>query len=89
MMTEAYASLANTIKYYTYGSHVPFNFNFITNVNKDSDAATFKETIDEWMKAMPADGVANWVVREHSNHMLICFCLMTKSSKTDNRVIRP
>jgi len=67
MMTEAYASLTNTIKYYSYGSHIPFNFNFIMNVNKDSDAAAFKKTIDEWIKAMPANGVANWVVREHSS----------------------
>ncbi|KAH0952270.1 hypothetical protein HN011_004404 [Eciton burchellii] len=68
MMTEAYASLANTIKYYSYGSHIPFNFNFITNVNKDSDAATFKKTIDEWIKAMPANGVANWVMGNHDRN---------------------
>ncbi|KAG5309439.1 MAL1 Maltase, partial [Acromyrmex insinuator] len=31
--TETYTSLENTIKYYNYGSHIPFNFNFIINVD--------------------------------------------------------
>lgn len=63
-MTEAYTSLENTMKYYNYGSHVPFNFNFITNVNTNSSAMEFKNIIEEWMKAKPKDGVANWVVRK-------------------------
>jgi len=65
MMTEAYTSLENTTKYYNYGSHIPFNFNFIMNVTAVSNATTFKRTIEEWMKMMPEDGVANWVVRKH------------------------
>ncbi|XP_032685970.1 maltase 1-like [Odontomachus brunneus] len=68
MMTEAYTSLENTIKYYNYGSHIPFNFNFIMNVNANSNAAEFKNIIDEWMKAKPKDGVANWVMGNHDRN---------------------
>lgn len=68
MMTEAYTSLENTIKYYNYGSHIPFNFNFIMNVTAASNATTFKKTIEQWIKAMPKDSVANWVVRKFSTY---------------------
>ncbi|RLU15109.1 hypothetical protein DMN91_012996 [Ooceraea biroi] len=68
MMTEAYTSLENTIKYYNYGSHIPFNFNFIMDVDKDSNATAFKKIIDEWINAMPADGVANWVMGNHDRN---------------------
>lgn len=67
MMTEAYTSLENTIRYYHYGSHIPFNFNFIMNVNASSSATEFKNIMDEWMKAKPEKGVANWVVRKYSH----------------------
>lgn len=62
MMTEAYATLNNTVKYYDYGSHIPFNFFFITNVDKTSTVSEFKAVIDDWTKAMPEGSVANWVV---------------------------
>nr|XP_012224668.1 PREDICTED: maltase 1-like [Linepithema humile] len=65
MMTEAYATLDNTIKYYNYGSHIPFNFDFIMNVNKTSTASEFKAVIDNWTKAMPEGSVANWVMGNH------------------------
>lgn len=66
MMTEAYTSLENTTKYYNYGSHVPFNFNFIMNINANSNAHDFQLTISEWMQKMPnvPYSVANWVVRK-------------------------
>lgn len=64
MMTEAYTSLEDTTKYYNYGSHIPFNFNFIVNVTATSNVSVFKSIIEEWIKAMPKDSVANWVVRK-------------------------
>ncbi|XP_024888298.1 alpha-glucosidase-like [Temnothorax curvispinosus] len=67
-MTEAYTSLENTIKYYNYDSHIPFNFNFIMNVTAASNATTFKRIIEEWMKAMPKDSVANWVMGNHDRN---------------------
>lgn len=69
MMTEAYATLKNTIKYYNYGSHIPFNFYFITNATNASNAAAFKNIIESWMKAIPEGGVANWVVRKRYSHL--------------------
>ncbi|KAL6256798.1 hypothetical protein P5V15_011737 [Pogonomyrmex californicus] len=68
MMTEAYTSLENTIKYYEFGSHIPFNFNFIMNVTASSNATHFKRIIDEWMNAMPKDCVANWVMGNHDRN---------------------
>ncbi|XP_014607645.1 PREDICTED: maltase 1-like [Polistes canadensis] len=65
IMTEAYTSLENTIKFYKYGSDVPFNFKFITDVNNKSSATDFKKTIDSWFKAMPNGSVANWVMGNH------------------------
>lgn len=67
MMTEAYTTLENTIKYYNYGSHIPSNFNFIANATNTSDATTFKNIIEDWMKAIPKGGVANWVMGNHDN----------------------
>ncbi|XP_023315955.1 maltase 1-like [Trichogramma pretiosum] len=66
IMTEAYTSLVNTTKFYDYGSHVPFNFNFIMSVNNKSTAAEFKSVIDDWMSHTPKPhGVANWVMGNH------------------------
>lgn len=61
-MTEAYTSLSNTTKYYMYGSHIPFNFKFITDVNSTSTVQQFESTIQSWMSSMPQGQVANWVV---------------------------
>lgn len=62
ILTEAYASFNNTIKYYDYGSHVPFNFKFITDVNANSNTTDFANIANNWLKYKPDDGVANWVV---------------------------
>lgn len=63
IMIEAYANMTMTIKYYTYGAHFPFNFGLITDTDRDSTAADFKNVIDRWMTNMPfVNGTANWVV---------------------------
>lgn len=62
IMTEAYTSLENTTRYYKFGSHVPFNFKFITDVNNVSKAADFKRIIDDWMSQTPNGESPNWVV---------------------------
>lgn len=61
-MTEAYTSLENTTRYYKFGSHVPFNFLFITDINNISKAADFKRIIDDWMSQTPNCDSPNWVV---------------------------
>lgn len=66
MMTEAYTSLYNTTKFYRFGTQIPFNFKFITDIGTDSKPADYKRAIDEWMASMKSlnnsDYVANWVV---------------------------
>lgn len=69
IMTEAYSSLANTLKYYNYGSHIPFNFKYITDANIKSNAETFKKIADTWINGMPSDkGVPNWVMGNHDRN---------------------
>ncbi|XP_071878987.1 alpha glucosidase 2 [Bombus fervidus] len=65
LLTEAYASLSNMIKYYNYGSQIPFNFRFITDADANSNATQLKNVIDSWIKSMPEGGVANWVMGNH------------------------
>lgn len=66
IMTEAYTALDNIIKFYgdgvRSGSHVPFNFELISNVNSTSTAADYKYRIDIWMSKMPKGRQPNWVV---------------------------
>ncbi|KAK1128205.1 hypothetical protein K0M31_002675 [Melipona bicolor] len=65
ILTEAYTSLNSTIKFYDYGSHVPFNFKFITDVNAKSNTTDFANIANNWMKYMPNDGIPNWVMGNH------------------------
>ncbi|XP_034475194.1 maltase 2-like isoform X1 [Drosophila innubila] len=72
MMTEAYAGLRELADYYedangVRGSHLPFNFNFISNVNGDSDARDFVYNVEKWLIYMPRGHAANWVMGNHDN----------------------
>ncbi|XP_034948194.1 maltase 1-like [Chelonus insularis] len=68
IMSEAYTSLPNIMKYYKYGSNVPFNFMFVTGLNNRSRAIDFKRSIDGWLNSIPkGDYIANWVVDNHDN----------------------
>jgi alpha-glucosidase len=66
MMTEAFVPLDDMIKYYgdgeREGANIPFNFEMITNVNKESTAANYKLRIDNWLFRVPPGKQANWVV---------------------------
>ncbi|XP_033353069.1 alpha-glucosidase-like [Bombus vosnesenskii] len=68
ILTEAYTTHERTMKYYTAGSNVPFNFMFITSLNNKSTAMDYKNLIDEWVKSVPSGNVPNWVVGNHDNH---------------------
>lgn len=69
MMTEAYANMTFTMRYYQSddgtrkGSHIPFNFLMISDLNEKSSAKDFVHTINKWMSYMPAGETANWVVK--------------------------
>lgn len=65
MLAEAYASINYTMMYYsgeTRRTHMPFNFNFITYLNKTSSAADIRDSIYLWLDNMPRGQWANWVV---------------------------
>lgn len=69
MLAEAYASVNYTMMYYSQEApraHMPFNFNFITNLNKTSSAIDVKNTINMWLDNMPRGQWANWVVSTYS-----------------------
>lgn len=70
MLTEAYVDIELMMKFYDngagrLGSHIPMNFYMITNLNMESSAADFKNTIDLWMTHMPKGRTANWVLGNH------------------------
>ncbi|KAG5671321.1 hypothetical protein PVAND_001525 [Polypedilum vanderplanki] len=72
MMTESYSSVEKAQRFYgngtRKGSYVPFNFEIIKNMNKESTAKDYKRTIDSWLDPMPAGVLANWVVGNHDQH---------------------
>jgi alpha-glucosidase len=70
MMTEAYANITYTMKYYQSDAgepiaHFPFNFIMIENLNEWSNANDFKNTIDTWMENIPEGKTSNWVLGNH------------------------
>ncbi|KAH8299670.1 hypothetical protein KR044_004349 [Drosophila immigrans] len=71
LMTEAYTSFENIMKFYgdgvRNGSQIPFNFDFLSNINNASTASEYVEHIEKWMNAMPAGVYANWVLGNHDN----------------------
>lgn len=91
MMTEAYANLTFTMKYYgdahggRKGSHIPFNFKLIMDLKYSSTAPDFVHAINEWMTFMPFGETANWVVSmlefwfnaNDSNKSLLSSAIMT------------
>ncbi|GAB0089228.1 Maltase A2 [Sergentomyia squamirostris] len=69
ILTEAYANISFTMKYYgnrTHpGSHIPFNFLLITDLTANSTAPDLLHTITKWMIYKPLDTAANWVLGNH------------------------
>lgn len=74
LMTEAYTTLENTMLYYgnadqtRHGAHFSFNFILITDLNVDSSAQGFVNAVQKWMKVMPSQYTANWVLGNHDQH---------------------
>lgn len=71
LMTEAYAEYDLQIKWYgnetTPGSHMPFNFALISNLNRDSSASDFNDAVQAWYSRLPVGfgAEANWVLGNH------------------------
>lgn len=43
----------------------PFNFQLVSDLDKDKDARDFVNAIQKWMTYMPLGHVANWVSGNH------------------------
>ncbi|KAL7047365.1 hypothetical protein ACKWTF_002883 [Chironomus riparius] len=69
MMTEAYADIDKQIKWYGTeeqpGSHMPFNFALISNLDRYSTAQDFQDAVHAWYSRLPSFGEANWVLGNH------------------------
>lgn len=76
MMTEAYADIDLQIKWYgtkeVPGSHMPFNFALISDLNKDSKAGDFNDAVQSWYSRLPSDigAEANWVLGNHDRNRI-------------------
>ncbi|XP_030383385.1 maltase 1 isoform X2 [Scaptodrosophila lebanonensis] len=72
MMTEGYADVNTVMNYYedengTQGVQFPFNFDFISSLNNNSDARDFVYIIERWLIYMPHGHAPNWVMGNHDN----------------------
>ncbi|KAF5286037.1 hypothetical protein FQR65_LT12972 [Abscondita terminalis] len=71
MMTEAYANITDTMKYYgdgdIEGAHFTFNFQFITYLSNKSSAHDIVFEVNQWLHYMPSKYVPNWVLGNHDN----------------------
>ena len=67
MATEAFdPTHVHSMKYYDYGSDVPFNFDLIF-VNEDTDGYDIHSIVDGWLCDLPEGKWPNWVVRGLAN----------------------
>lgn len=71
MMSEAYANTSKTMEYYQSldgtrnGSHMPFNFVLLNELNENSSADDFLRVITDRLEAIPPGKVTNWVLGNH------------------------
>lgn len=71
IFVEVFATLEDTLRYYadTDGNpraHFPFNFMLLNDLDADSTARDFKNTIDSWMTNIPVGATSNWVVSDNT-----------------------
>ncbi len=70
LIGEVYLPLERLVSYYGVdlsGVHLPFNFQLIMAA---WDAAHIGRLIDEYERALPADGWPNWVLGNHDQHRI-------------------
>jgi alpha-glucosidase len=83
-MTEAYASVEETMAYYgndTHpGAHFSFNFNLVSS---PSSAQDFNNLVHQWVDNVPDGRQSNWVVsnlRDWTEQLLTCEVIYTPSN---------
>ncbi|KAL3267381.1 hypothetical protein HHI36_011511 [Cryptolaemus montrouzieri] len=73
LMSEAYAPLDKTMRYYgtangsRLGAHFTFNFFFVGPNLNTSNAYTFESLVYEWIDNLPSIYVSNWDMGNHDN----------------------
>ncbi|XP_046605197.1 alpha-glucosidase-like [Neodiprion virginianus] len=68
MCTEGYSAIDYVVKWYDYGSDVPFNFFFISDGQTSAVIDTATDIVDiitKWYNNMPSYQTANWVLGNH------------------------
>lgn len=72
MMVECYSDLETVMKFYgnatSEGAHIPFNFQFISDISNKSTAHDYAHLINAWVSHMPPGRTPNWVVGNHDNN---------------------
>ncbi|XP_055372555.1 maltase A3-like [Condylostylus longicornis] len=73
LLTEQWSNLTVTMKYYgsdegKLGAHVPFNFFIIQNINNETNAKQYAETINLWLDQMNDKRIPNWVLGNHDKN---------------------
>nr|XP_018909322.1 PREDICTED: maltase A3-like [Bemisia tabaci] len=72
LTTEAHTSIFFNNLWYgnatVPGSHFPFNFLFLSDVNQSSTAADWAHVINEYYDALPEGAWPNWVIGNHDTH---------------------
>ncbi|XP_050420831.1 maltase 2-like [Adelges cooleyi] len=70
-MVECYSPVDKTMQYYgndtALGAHFPFNFFFIKDFNRQSDAKQMRNVIASWLTNIPSGKWPNWVIGNHDN----------------------
>lgn len=70
LTTEAYASHDATMRFYGNeekpGSHFPFNFLLLTNLDGETNALNLNDTIAKYLSSMDDNKYPNWVVSQTS-----------------------
>ncbi|XP_055386334.1 maltase A1-like [Condylostylus longicornis] len=74
MLLEIYSSPEITSKMYgnmsMEGAHLPFNFNFIFQLNSNLNAKDVKAATDNWLLNIPSKRTANWVIGNHDRRRI-------------------
>lgn len=74
MMTESYSAPETVMKFYKStdnkrkGAHLPFNFQMIRIIRKESKAKDFVDVVTDWFKLLPEGEVTNWAVSQLSGN---------------------
>lgn len=75
LLTEAYVDLDLIIKYYNdgagrNGSHIPFNFELLTKINRYSNGKQIRSIVENYMNYIPKGYEPNWVLGNHDQHRI-------------------